>query len=177
MTTTRVFTLIAATILAAGAGSALAEPPRAPAAPVAPAAPSAPPGKTVSDAEAQRLVVFFDKLTSIAVASADDCTKMAAGFNTHIDANEALLKDARDAKSAGKELPPAIKEKIETKVQRELRPAVQKKCAGDRTVQTALVRILQGKPDKKDMDRRDMDRDHDGDRDHDKDKDKNKDKK
>ena len=107
-----------------------------------PADKAAAPSKTVlTDAEAQRFYAFFDKLVSVVVTNKDDCVKMAAGVNAHIDASAALLKDANDAKAAGKELPPAVKDKIAKKSTDELLPAMKAKCAGDKSVSDAFMRL------------------------------------
>jgi hypothetical protein len=96
--------------------------------------------ETISEADAQRFVVFFDKLIAIVVANQDDCPKMAAGIHAHVDANDALLKQLADAKAHSKQLPPAVKAKIEQKIKNELSPAL-KKCVQDKAVQAALSRM------------------------------------
>jgi hypothetical protein len=96
--------------------------------------------ETLSDADAQRFVVFFDKFITIVVANQNDCPRMAAGIHAHLDANEALLKQLADAKAHNKQLPPAVKAKIEQKIKNELSPAL-KKCVQDKAVQAALSRI------------------------------------
>lgn len=145
MTTIRAFTIIAAlaTASAAFADPAPAKKPDAPAADKAPKdAPAAAPKKDlVSDADAQKFLAFFDKLVSIVVTNQDDCTKMAAGLNGHMDANQPLIKAANDARSANKDLPPPVKEKIEKKAKEEFVPALTKKCAQDQGVQNALMRM------------------------------------
>ena len=165
MTTTRAVPVIGAVIFAAiftvGAGSAaFADPPAS-----KPAAADKS-GETVSDADAQKFVAFFDKLVAIAVANQNDCAKMASGFQAHIDANQALLKQANEAMSQGKKLPPAAKQKVAGKIN-EFGKAVAKKCGNDKTVQAALMRISPAKMSDSD---RDDDRDRDKDRDRDRDK-------
>lgn len=162
MTTTRARTGIAAAIIAtisaaifAASTPVLADPPakqadqktdKKPAAPApAPAAPAAP-DKTekkeqVSDADAKRFADFFDKLVSIVVANQDDCVKMAAGINSHVDANQALIKEMSDPKNRNKELPPAVKDRIQKKVREELTPAITKKCSTDKGVEAAFNRM------------------------------------
>jgi hypothetical protein len=137
MTTIRAFTIIAAL---ATASAAFADP--APAKkPDAPAADKASKKETVSDADAQKFFAFFDKLVSIVVTNKDDCVKMAAGVNAHIDASQQLLKDANDAKAAGKELPQTVKDKIAKKSTDELLPAMKAKCASDKAVSDAFMRL------------------------------------
>jgi hypothetical protein len=151
MTTIRAFTIIAAL---ASASAALADPApakkpdapaKAPAAPAAPAPatdkPAASKKEVVSDADAQKFLAFFDKLVSIVVANQDDCTKMAAGINGHMDANQPLIKAANDARSSNKDLPPTVKEKIEKRAKEDFVPALTKKCAQDQGVQNALMRM------------------------------------
>jgi hypothetical protein len=162
MTTSRVFTVIAAAICALAitlgtTSPAFADPPaKAPADKKAdkpadkPAAPAPAPDKAekkelVPDAEAQRFVAFFDKLVAIVVATQEDCVKMAAGINGHIDANQALLKEMNDSKNKNRELSPAIKEKIQKKVRDELTPAITKKCSTDKGVEAAFNRMGAGR--------------------------------
>lgn len=116
-------------------------------APADKAAPDKPPADkptkkvTISDADAQRFLAFFDKLVGVVVANQDDCAKMATGINGLIDANQALLDEAAAARNQNKELPPAVKDKIEKKAREELTPAMMKKCSADKTVQTAFMRM------------------------------------
>jgi len=163
MTTTRVCTAIAAAILAVIVAAivpgapALADPPARPAADkkadkAAPAPDKAAPApdktekkESVSDADAKRFADFFDKLVAIVVANQDDCVKMAAGVNGHIDANQALIKEMNDPKNKNKELPAAAKERIQKKVRDELTPAITKKCSTDKGVEAAFNRMGAGR--------------------------------
>lgn len=95
----------------------------------------------VSDADAQRFSDFFDKLVTIVVATQDDCVKMAAGVNGHIDANLALINEMG---GPSKELPPAVKERIQKKARDELTPAIVKKCSTDKGVEAAFKRMGAG---------------------------------
>ena len=163
MTKMRAYPVLAAAICAAiftsGAGSAaFADKPAA----------TNKPSETVSDADAQKFVAFFEKLVDIAVGNQNDCAKMASGFHAHIDANQALLKRANEAMSQGKKLPPAARQKVEGKIN-EFGQAVAKKCGNDKTVQAALLRISPTKAsDRMNDNDRDRDRDRDSDRDRDK---------
>jgi hypothetical protein len=94
----------------------------------------------ISDADAQRILAFFDKLVSIVTTNKDDCAKMAAAVNAHVDANQALLKEMSDAKNQSKELPQAVKDKIAAKAKDELTPAMAK-CGKDKAVQAAFQRL------------------------------------
>jgi hypothetical protein len=109
--------------------------------------PAADKKEMVSDAEAQKFLAFFEKLVSVVVANQDDCAKMATGINGHLDANQAMIQEMNEAKNKNKDLPPAIKEKLEKKVKDEFIPALTKKCGNDKTVQAALERM--GGPKKK----------------------------
>jgi hypothetical protein len=158
MTTTRACAGIAAAIIAViitSGSPVLADPPAKPATdkkadkPAAPAAPAAP-DKTekkeqVSDNDAKRFADFFDKLVAIVVANQDDCVKMAAGINGHIDASQGLIKEMNDPKNRNKELPPAVKERIAKKVREELTPAITKKCSTDKGVEAAFNRMEAGR--------------------------------
>ena len=112
-----------------------------PAKPAAPAAKPADPKMQLSDADAKRFYAFFEKLVSVVVTNKEDCTKMATGINAHIDASQALIKEAGDAKAAGKELPADVKEKITKKTTDELVPAMKVKCAADKGVTDAFMRL------------------------------------
>src|SRR5215468_1120036 len=146
---------IAAAVVAAialGAGPAVAEPPAKPPA-ESPGKPPAerpiekPPRETVSDADAQRYLAFFEKLTAVVVANQRDCAKMAAAIDAHVEANQALVKELADAKARNKQLPPAVKAKIGKKIKDELQPALQK-CAQDKAVKSALERMENPKVDR-----------------------------
>lgn len=146
MTTTRACTAIAAAILAVTVAAIIAPgPPAFADPPVKPAAPDktgkAEKKQLVSDADAKRVSDFFDKLVAIAVANQEDCVKMAAGLHGHIDASQALVNEINDPKNQNKELPPAVKERLEKKVRDELTPAITKKCGTDKGVEAALNRI------------------------------------
>lgn len=124
---------------------------------------------TVSEEDAKRFLAFFDQLVAIVVTNKEDCTKMAAAMNAHIDANRPLLNTIADAKNHNKRLPKHIKDKIAKKSAEELTPAMVAKCNKDRHVMSALMRILppppgSAQPPHEDKDR---DRDRDGDRDRD----------
>lgn len=130
----RLFTIASA--LAAGSAAYADKP----APPPAKAAEPADGKKPLSEAEAQKFYAFFEKLVSVCAANKDDCTKMAGAINAHIDANQALLKQADEYKSQGRELPPAVKEKIVKLTKEQLQPAMQK-CGTDKAVQDALMRM------------------------------------
>jgi hypothetical protein len=97
--------------------------------------------KPLSEADAQRFYAFFDKLVGIVVTNKADCGKMATGVNAHIDANQALLKEAADAKASGRELPQSVRDKIAKKTADELAPAMKQKCMNDKPVMDAFMRM------------------------------------
>lgn len=140
MSMIRTFTMLAAlTASTAAYADKPAPPPAKPA--DKPAEKPAAPKTALTEAEAQRFYAFFDKLVSVVVTNKADCVKMATGVNAHIDASQALLKDANDAKAAGKELPQSVKDKIAKKSTDELLPAMKAKCAADKAVGEAFMRL------------------------------------
>jgi len=162
MTTIRACAGFAAAILAgataamlavtvASSTPAFADPPAKPAAdpkadkkadkPATPAPDKSEKKELVSDADAKRFVDFFDKLVAIVVATQDDCVKMAAGINGHIDANQAVINVITDPKNKDKRLPPAVEERIQKKARTELGPAMLKKCSEDKGVEAAFNRM------------------------------------
>lgn len=98
----------------------------------------------LSDADARRFSDFFDKLVAIVIANQDDCVKMAASVNGHIDANQAVINVITDPKNKDKRLPPAVEERIQKKARDELTPAITKKCAQDKAVEAAFNRMGAG---------------------------------
>jgi len=145
MSMIRTFTILAAVTASSAAFADKPAPPAAkPAAPAPaekPAAKPADPKLQLSADDAKRFYAFFEKLVSVVVVNKEDCAKMASGINTHIDASQALLKEAGDAKAAGKELPPETKDKITKKTTDELIPAMKHKCAADKAVTDAFMRL------------------------------------
>ncbi|HUJ60823.1 MAG TPA: hypothetical protein VLX92_20110 [Kofleriaceae bacterium] len=109
-----------------------------------PPAKSAPPpaagsGGTVSDADAKKFLVFWDKLVDLIIADKDSCPKMANDINALIDANKDLMDLAKKAAAAGKKLPPDAEKHIQDTVGK-LVPAMQK-CQADKGVQAAFGRL------------------------------------
>ena len=151
MTMIRTFTMMA--ILGA-ATMALAEPPKAPAqadkkadkpADKPAAKPDDKAGKReqLSQATADKFVVFFDKLVAVVVANKEDCAKLASAVNAHVDANQPLLKEIADAKEQHKEPPQAMKDHVLAKTRDELQPAMAK-CGQDKAVMNAFTRLRPG---------------------------------
>jgi hypothetical protein len=155
MSMIRTFTMIAAL---GAATMAFAEPPKAPAqadkkadkpadkpAAKADAKADDKAGKRepLSQATADKFIVFFDKLVAMIVANKEDCTKMANSVNAHVDANQPLLKEIAEAKEQHKEPPQAMKDHVLQKTRDELQPAMAK-CGQDKAVMTALSRLRSG---------------------------------
>lgn len=154
MTMLRMFTGIALTAAAVSGPVALADQPKATAqADKKTDKPAAKPSdkpddksakkETLAQSTAERFVAFFDKLVDLVVASKDDCTKMAAAVNAHVDANQPLLKEVSDAKAQNKEPPQAMKDHVTQKTRDELQPAMAK-CGQDKAVMNAFMRIRPG---------------------------------
>ena len=126
----------------------------------------------VSEEDARKFLAFFEQLVAIVVTNKDDCPKMAAGMKAHVDASQPLLKEMAEARSHGKHLPPAIKEKIAKKSAEELTPALVAKCNKDRGVKMALMRILppppgsSAPPEDREEREREREREREGDKDH-----------
>jgi hypothetical protein len=95
----------------------------------------------VSEADAQRFYGFIEQLVTIAVANEDDCVKLAAAINAHIDANMTLINDAAVLKKQNKDMPQPIKGNIAKKFKDELGPAVTKKCGTDKAVSDAFMKL------------------------------------
>lgn len=98
--------------------------------------------KTVSEADAQKFLAFFDKFVDTALADKASCPKMAADMNSEIDANKALLDKARAAQAAGKQLPKDAQQHM-MQDGRRIVPAMQA-CGSDKGVQAALQRLNVG---------------------------------
>ncbi|HEY4241901.1 MAG TPA: hypothetical protein VGM88_18900 [Kofleriaceae bacterium] len=99
------------------------------------------PKETISKADAERFMAFFNKLIDVIVTNQADCPKMATAINSHIDSNAALIKEMNDPKNQNKDVPKEYKDKMDTRVQNEMMPALQKKCMMDKGVQTAMERM------------------------------------
>ena len=99
------------TMITALAGATLAYADTKPPTPAPAADKKAPPpaaAPEVSQADAEKFLVFFNKLVDTVVANKDDCTKLAAGINGVIDGNKDMIAKANEAKAAGKKLPKAL---------------------------------------------------------------------
>jgi len=96
---------------------------------------------TIPEADAQRFYAFIESLVAIAVANQDDCAKLAAAINAHMDANKVLISEAGALKKQNVVLPPAYKDKIAKKFSAELGPAVTRKCGKDPDVMRAFQKL------------------------------------
>jgi hypothetical protein len=102
----------------------------------------------ISTADAEKFLVFFNKIADAMVANKDDCAKLSASLNSIIDTNAALLKKANEAKTSGKKLPKALEDKMMARV-KDMMPAMQK-CQSDKGVMDAMKRMDGDAPAKAD---------------------------
>ena len=103
-----------------------------------------PKAEEISQADADKYLAFFTKLTDAIVQNKDNCGRMAAQMNAVIDANQDIIKKVAEEQSAGKKLPKKLEEKMAART-REMIPAMNK-CGADTEVRAALKRIDTGKP-------------------------------
>ena len=103
-----------------------------------------PKAEEISQADADKYLAFFTKLTDAIVQNKDNCARMAAQMNSVIDANQEIIKKVAAEQSAGKQLPKKLEEKMAART-REMIPAMNK-CGADTEVRAALKRIDTGKP-------------------------------
>ncbi len=106
-----------------------------------------PKAEEISQADAEKYLAFFTKLTDAIVQNKDNCGRMAAQMNTVIDASQDTIKKVAEEQSAGKRLPKKLEEKMAART-REMIPAMNK-CGADTEVRAALKRIDTGKPSEK----------------------------
>lgn len=97
---------------------------------------------TITSADAQKWLAFFDKIVDTAVADQDSCPKMAKDINALIDANKDLLDKAAKAQSEGKKLPADAQKHMEDGAKK-MMPAFQK-CGKDKDVGAAFKRLPHG---------------------------------
>lgn len=102
---------------------------------------------TVSSADVQKWLAFFDKIVDIVVADKDNCPKMGTDINGAIDANTDLLKKAAEASDKGAKLPKDAEEHMHASAQKMM--SSMQKCSTDKTVQAAFMRLdFKGHPKK-----------------------------
>jgi hypothetical protein len=99
---------------------------------------------TLSSADVQKWLAFFDKIVDIVVADKADCTKMAGDLNKHIDANAEILKKAAAAKDM--KLPKDAEDHVAAGAQKMM--GSMQKCGNDQTVQAAFTRLDGAHPKK-----------------------------
>src|SRR4051812_31219096 len=58
--------------------------------------------ETISDAEAQRYMAFFDQVVTTVSGAKTDCPKMSADLGKLFDTNAKIIDDANKAKDQGK---------------------------------------------------------------------------
>lgn len=95
---------------------------------------------TVSKADGDKFVAFFDKLADTVVADKADCAKMAGDVNASIDANKAVLDAAKQAMKSGKKMPDDMRQHVMAAGKR-IAQAEAEKCSGDKAVQAAIGRL------------------------------------
>ena len=93
----------------------------------------------VTPSEAKAWLAAFDKIVDAVVVNKDDCTKMAAGLNAVVDANQEAIAIARDAKAKGKKLPQSAQQHLLDGMRRMV--AALDKCGRDEKVAAAFKRI------------------------------------
>ena len=93
----------------------------------------------VTPSEARAWVALFDKVVDTVVANREHCDKMAAGLHAIIDANQATIEMARDAKARGKKLPASVHQHMRDSMRRMI--AALDKCGRDEKVAGAFKRI------------------------------------
>ena len=106
-----------------------------------------PKAEQIAQADADKYLAFFNKLTDAIIANKDTCPRMASAMNTVIDANQEIIKKVAEAQAAGKRLPKAAEEKMAART-REMIPAMNK-CGNDGDVKAALKKIDTSKPSEK----------------------------
>jgi len=106
-----------------------------------------PKAEQIAQADADKYLAFFNKLTDAIVANKDNCARMASAMNAVIDANQEIIKKVAEAQAAGKRLPKSAEEKMAART-REMIPAMNK-CGNDPDVKAAIKRIDTGKPSEK----------------------------
>ena len=97
----------------------------------------------ISQADADKFMVFFDKFIDTIVADKDNCPKMATDLNKLIDANADLLKKASEAQKSGKKLPKASEDHMKES-SKKIGDSMNK-CGADKGVQSALDRMKPAK--------------------------------
>ena len=93
----------------------------------------------VTPTEAHSWIALFDTVVDTVVAHRDECTKMAAGLNAVIDANQQTIAMARDAKAKGKRLPPSAQQQMVDGMRKMV--AALDTCGRDEQVSLAFKRL------------------------------------
>jgi len=97
------------------------------------------PRQEISQADGEKLLVFYTKFVDAIIQSKDNCAKMAKDVAGVIDANPDAVKLANESKAQNKVLPKPLEEKMMARV-KELMPAMQK-CGSDKDVKAAIAKL------------------------------------
>ena len=95
---------------------------------------------TVTKADGDKFIAFFDKLADTVTADKNDCAKMASDVNASIDANKALLDSVKEAMKSGKQMPDDMRKQVMAAGKR-IAEAESVKCGNDKGVQAAIGRL------------------------------------
>jgi len=95
--------------------------------------------ETISDAEAQRYMAFFDQVVATVSSAKTDCPKMSADLGKLFDANTKIIDDANKAKDQGKKLPADYDKRVKAGAEKLV--ADLKTCAADPAVQATFKRL------------------------------------
>ena len=93
----------------------------------------------VTPSEAQNWIALFDKVVGAVVSNREDCAKMASDLNVVVDANQATIAMAKDAKAKGKKLPASAQQHMVDGARKMMGSL--DKCGRDQKVGAAFARI------------------------------------
>ena len=96
---------------------------------------------TITKADADKFIAFYDKLADGVVADKGNCSKMATDMNAAIDANKAILDAANNAMKAGKRMPDDALHHVMDTSKRMTEAMMEKNCHQDKGVQAALLKL------------------------------------
>lgn len=94
-----------------------------------------------SRADMEKFLDFFEKLVDGIVADHDNCPRMAADANHHMDDNADFLKRIAEANADVRraDLPKELKARVDAVTKRMMKGI--EKCVNDKAVQAALERL------------------------------------
>lgn len=94
---------------------------------------------TVSQADVDQYLAFFDRFVGVMASDQDDCDKMAKDMGALLDANRAILMKAKAAQDAGKTLPEDARDHMVSAATK-VGPGVMK-CASNPKIAAVLQKI------------------------------------